>query len=101
MYIDYQKLNEHTVQNRYLLSRIDDLFDQLSDAQVFSKTDLQSRYHQLKIRVEDIPKTTFRTRYEHYEFFIIPFELTNAPTVFIDLMNRIFRQYLDQFMVVS
>ena len=98
--IDYRELNKVTIRNQYPLPRIDDIFYQLQGARVFSKIDLRSGYHQLKIRSEDVPKTSFRTRYGHYEFLVIPFGLTNAPTVFMDLMNRIFQPYLDQFVIL-
>nr|GEV01846.1 putative reverse transcriptase domain-containing protein [Tanacetum cinerariifolium] len=88
MCIDYRELNKLTVKNRYPLSRIDDLFDQLQGSRVYSKIDLRSGYHKLRVREEDIPKTAFRTRYDHYEFQVMPFGLTNAPTIFMDLMNR-------------
>ena len=89
-----------TVKNKYPLPMIDDLFDQLKGASVFSMIDLQSGYHQLRIKDADVHKTTFRTRYEHYEFLVMPFGLTNAPTDFMDLMNSVFRSYVDQFVMV-
>ncbi|GJV72094.1 putative reverse transcriptase domain-containing protein [Tanacetum coccineum] len=100
MCIDYKELNKLTVKNRYPLPRIDDLFDQLQGSQFFSKIDLRSGYHQLRVHEDDIPKTAFRTRYGHFEFTVMPFGLTNAPTVFMDLMNRVCRPYLDKFVIV-
>ncbi|GKD62050.1 putative reverse transcriptase domain-containing protein, partial [Tanacetum coccineum] len=100
MCIDYRELNKLTVKNRYPLPRIDNLFDQLQGSSVYSKIDLRSGYHQLRVRDEDIPKTAFRTRYGYYEFQVMPFGLTNAPAVFMDLMNRVCRPYLDKFVIV-
>jgi hypothetical protein len=98
--VDYRALNEVTIKNKYPLPRIDDLFDQLCGACVFSKIDLRSGYHQLKIRECDIPKTTFVSRYGLYEYTVMSFELTNAPTYFMYLMNKVFMEYLDKFVVV-
>ena len=98
--IDYRKLNTVTIKKWYPLSRINDLFDQLRGARVYSKIDLHTSYHQLRVREADIPKTAFRTRYGHFEFMVMPFGLTNAPETFMDLMNRVFQPYLDQFVVV-
>ena len=83
------------MKNKYPLPRIEDLFDQLQGAGVFSKIDLGSRYYQLRVKDVDVPKTVFRTRYGHYEFLVMPFEFTNAPTAFMDLMNKVFRPYVD------
>ncbi|GJR98017.1 putative reverse transcriptase domain-containing protein [Tanacetum coccineum] len=100
MCIDYRELNKLTVKNRYLLPRIDDLFDQLQGSSVYSKIDLRLGYHQLRVQEEDIPKTVFRTRYGHYKFQVMSFGLTNAPAVFMDLMNRVCKPYLDKFVIV-
>ncbi|GJY66702.1 putative reverse transcriptase domain-containing protein [Tanacetum coccineum] len=94
MCIDYRELNKLTVKNRYPLPRIDDLFDQLQGSSVYSKIDLRSGYHHLRVRDEDIPKTAFRTRYRHYEFQVMPCGLTNAPVVFMDLINRKNKKYI-------
>jgi len=98
--IDYRQLNKVTIKNRYPLLRIDDLMDQLVGARVFSKIDLRSGYHQIKVKDEDMQKTAFRTRYRHYEYSVMPFGVTNAPGVFMEYMNRIFHAYLDRFVVV-
>jgi hypothetical protein len=98
--VDYRPLNAVTIKNKYPLSRIDILFDQLAGAQVLSKIDVCSDYHQIKIRAEDIPKTTFTTRYDLYEYLVMSFGLMNAPTDFMYLMNSIFMAELDQFVMV-
>jgi hypothetical protein len=89
-----------TVKNKYPLPRIDDLFDQVKDAKIFSNIDIRSGYHQVRIKEYDINKTTFRTRYGHYEFTVVPFGLSNVPVVFMCLMNGVFREYLDKFVIV-
>nr|GEV39384.1 putative reverse transcriptase domain, ribonuclease H-like domain, aspartic peptidase domain protein [Tanacetum cinerariifolium] len=98
--IDYSEFNKLTIKNRYLLPRIDDLFDQLQRLRYFSKIDLSSGYHQLRVHGDDIPKATFRTRYGHFKFTVMPFSLTKAPTIFMDLMNQVYRPYLDKFVIV-
>nr|GEX05499.1 putative reverse transcriptase domain-containing protein [Tanacetum cinerariifolium] len=100
MCIDYQELNKLTVKNHYLLPRIDDLFDQLQGSSVYSKIDLRLGYHELMVHEEDIPKTAFKTRYGHYEFQVMPFDLTYAYVVFMDLMNQVCKPYLDKFVIV-
>jgi hypothetical protein len=100
MCVDYRSLNDVTVKDKYPLPRIEDLFDQMSGARVFSKIDFRSGYHQMKIRPSDIPKTAFSTRYGLYEFTIMVFGLTNAPAYFMDLMIKVFMEYLDRFVVV-
>ena len=98
--MDYRSLNEVTIKNKYPLPRINDLFDQLEGASVFSKIDLRSGYFQLKIREHDIPKTAFVTRYGSYEYTVMPFGLTNAPSYFMNMMNKVFMEFLDKFVDV-
>ena len=98
--IDYRQLNRVTIKNRYPLPRIDDLFDQLRGAWVYSKIDLHRGYHKLRVREADIPKTMLRTRYGHFKFIVMPFRLTNALAAFMYLMHRVFQPYLDRFVVV-
>ena len=100
MFIYYHQLKQVAIKNKYPLPRIDDLFDRLQGERYFSKIDLRLGYHQLRVRGEDIPKMTFRTRYSHYEFLVIPFGLTNAPVAFMELINRLFQSYLDSFVII-
>jgi hypothetical protein len=100
MCVDYRSLNAVTIKNKYPLLRIEDLFDQMNGASVFSKIDLRSGYHQLKIQESDLPKTAFHTQYGLYEYTVMSFGLTNAPTYFMYLMNKVFMEYLDKFVVV-
>jgi hypothetical protein len=98
--VDYRKLNEVTIKNKYPLPKIEDLFDQLNGARVFSKIDLRTGYHQLKVSESDIPKTAFTTRYGLFEYTVMSFGLTNAPAYFMNLMNKVFMKFLDKFVVV-
>jgi len=98
--VDYRQLNKMTIKNKYPLPRIHDLMDQLHGSSMFSKLDLQSGYHQILVKVDDVQKTAFRSRYGHYEYVVMPFSVTNAPAVFMDYMNRIFQPFLDKFVVV-
>src|SRR3954465_7731451 len=100
MCVDYRPLNELTIKNKYPLPHINDLFDQLNGARVFSKIELRTGYHQLKIKKEDIPKTAFTTRYSLYECTVMSFSLTNAPAFFMHMMNKVFMDFLDKFLVV-
>ena len=98
--VDYKQLNKMMIKNKYPLPRIDDLMDQLHVSSAFSKTDQRSGYHQILVKADDVQKTAFRSRYGHYEYMVMPFGVTNAPTLFMDYMNRIFRPFLDKFVVV-
>ena len=98
--IDYCEINKVTIKNKYLLSRIDDLFDQLKRATMFLKKNLRSSYYQLKVHESDIPKTAIRTRYWHYDFLVMSFGPTNSLTIFMNLMNKVFEEYLDKFVII-
>jgi len=100
LYVDYRQLNNITIKNKYPLSRIDDLMDQLHGSSVFSNIDLRLGYHQSLVKGDDVQKTAFRSWYRHYEYMVTPFSVTNAPAVFMDYMNRIFCQFLDKFIMV-
>jgi len=100
LFVDYRQLNKVTIKNKYHFPRIDDLMNQLVGACVFSKIEFKSGYHQIRVKSDDILKTTFRTHYGQYEYLIMPFGVTNAPGVFMDYMNRILHPYLDSFVVV-
>jgi hypothetical protein len=100
MCIDFRQLNKVTIKNNYPFPTIDDLFDQLKGARIFSKINLRSSYHQVRIKEKYINKTTFQTKYRHYEFIVMPFGLSNAPTIFMCLMNGVFREYLDKFVIL-
>jgi hypothetical protein len=97
--IDLRKLNKVTIKNKYHFPRIVDLFDQLKGARIFSKIDLRSEYHQVRIKDEDIKKTTFRKIYGHYEFVVVPFGLSNAPVIFMCMMNGVFNEYLENLVI--
>ena len=100
MCVDYRSLNAVTIKNKYPLPRIDDLLDQLQKAKYFSKIDLRFSYHQMKIRPGDIVKTAFVTRYGQYKFMVVSFGLTNAPAYFMNMMNKVFMEELDKFVMV-
>jgi hypothetical protein len=100
LYIDYHQLNKEMIKNQYLLPRIDDLFEKMKGSMVFTKIELRSGYQNLRMKEEDISKTTFKTRFGHYEFTILPFGLTNTPGEFMSLMNGVFQKYLDKFFQV-
>ena len=101
MCVDYRALNKVTIHNRYPLPRIDELLDRLRGAKLFTKIDLRGGYHQIIVHPGDVQKTAFRTRYEHFEFLLLPFGLTNAPATFMHLMHNIFREHLDSFIIIS